>query len=300
MPQGSALVTFVVNSTSPRVAGREIIIGDDGRSYYIARYSSATTIVANMPREFDSVTSKAQSIVQPVYNYPLMMDRIESIVDMSNPADLDGSLDFMGRREKDRTYPTTAGIGTPVRYSIEDDGVTTYGSGTVTIANTGKHLYFSSAALNYKDVEQGQIVTVGSHTFTINYKVSGSHVVVYEPAREAISGATYSLEIRKRKVRLHPSPEDVLTYQVHGYKREVGLLSDSDSWGADPKWHSVLKDGVAAKVMAEMGRETAPIYQKRYETGLAIMKRECNKSPDDTERQMKVDIVKLGYRDTWK
>jgi hypothetical protein len=49
-----------------------------------------------------------------------------------------------------------------------------------------------------------------------------------------------------------------------------------------------------------MGRETAPIYQKRYETGLAIMKRECNKSPDDTEKQMKVDIVKLGYRDTWK
>ena len=301
MTRGSKSIIYVSGSTSPSSRGRKIVIDGDNNAYVVSTVSSGTHLIANRPRDNASISTKGLTIFQDVYRVPTVVDFIEDVVNLTDPVDEDGKLDYMTRREMDTKNPSTGLVGTPDTYMWEDDTVTTYGSGTTSGSLSRGSVVISSAGLVAAGIEDGMAVYIGSTVRTVkSIGSSGTFYQTYEPAPEGFSAVSaWGIEKRLKNVRFHPAPEAIKTYMVRYYRREFGLHRHSDFWKADGKWHRLIIDGAAAKLLSEFGKEKeAAVYQRRFEVGISQMRGDNNKSPDESERQMQADVV--GYRDTWK
>lgn len=292
--QGSTTITATTGTFTAAMVGMKIVVKPDTIARKITAVAGGGgSCTVDRAREGDDITGAGVTIFQDVYAIPTRCRKIDFLQNLTVPKDHegDGLLTKRTKQELQDLHPDTSETGEPTDWAEEDDEVTSYATGTVTVSASSNSLAFSTAALQTQEIEEGMRIRIETEVFVIKSITDETHCKTYQLAVSAHSAVSdWEIEKRVKRVRLHPAPTEIYTIQVPYNREEYGLHQDSDVWAAPVEAQSLIVHGAALQLMAEMGTanpEGFAEFSRSYGKGLEDSRVKAAMRNDDSEQQMR-------------
>lgn len=133
---------------------------------------------------------------------------------------------------------------TPSYYSIGPRTRTEYTTGTVSATSGSKVITGSGTSWSASNVQQYDIIKVGSVAYTVKSVDSTTQLTVYENIITTIAGGTsYTLTSDAWTVDLWPTPDSTIAYEIKAHGILTRLENDSDIPQIPDNWHNILVKG---------------------------------------------------------
>ena len=270
---GSATVSG--GATSPvftaAMVGRKIRIGGEQAYYRIKTFSSATSIVLEVPYQGDTDTDASYSIFKDEYRLPANLDKLKLMRQIQNGtaiADLDPTL-------FDVLEPTPTSQGDPNFRIISGSKLDTYSTGTVSATVNTSVITGSSTVWSTLDGFGKQSrITVGSSVFTVKSVDSDTQVTVYENIAATISGSTaYSISLDNLIIQFFDIPDKVQNIYFRYQRIPEILRQDQDIPDLPEQWHHLLVNAGLAVAWKVKDKAEAKSERGEFLAGIELMKK---------------------------
>lgn len=243
---GSTTVTGSGTTFTSSMADYVIII--NGLAQRISSYNSTTSLTLAEAWEGDTLTGAAFVIVKDRFDLPRWLDvkSIRYIQDRETSRQLEG----VSSDELDNFSPSRSETGVARKWCLLDRVRNTYSTGTVSATAGTYVLTGASTAWTSSDIQEFDVIQVGSYVYTVKSVDSATQITVYEAIVTTIaSSTTYTALMDRYRVQLYPIPDEARTYFIHGSRVVPQLTQDTDVPLLPDEWHSLIVKGARIKAL---------------------------------------------------
>ena len=241
---GSTSVTGSGTSFGSDDVGKMLVVG--ARAQRIGSVGGATSLTLENAWENETKSSANYKIVKDRYDLPkwLQIKNLREIKEIDQKP-----LTGVDELEFDRITGNKAATGTPKYFMPLDRVRNNYTTGTLSGTVSTKVLTGSGTSWDTSDIEQHDVIQVGSYAYTVDSVDSATQITVFEDLAETVSGSSYTAIMDRYRIQLYPFPFELKTLKLTGSQTPTPLNDDSDIPLIPIEWHYLIVKGAYIKAL---------------------------------------------------
>lgn len=178
------------------------------------------------------------------------------------------------------------GTNDPTHYVLGPRVRSTYTTGTVSGSSGSKTLTGDSTSWTSSDLEQYDIIQVGSVAYTVDSVDSDTEITLLEDIITTISSSTsYTALIDRWKIDIYETPNAVLALELIAFGQHPEMQDDSDVPLFQDEFHYILVKGGVVLALRHNNEESA---------------RESAELESDIRKMIKTERADEDYQETFK